>query len=179
MFKSRKLNFFRNAIISFSVILLGAFQANAQRIATVDINRVLESMPAYQKAQDELDKLAKEWRQEIAQEYDVIKGMYSKYQAEQVLLSDDMRKKREDEIMEKERQVRELQKKKFGADGFLFQKRQELVNPIQDQVYSAIEKYSNEKGYDFIFDKGGSSGIIFANSRYDKTDDILSELDLN
>ncbi len=168
----------RNAILAFAFFLLGSATISAQRIATVDINRVLETMPEYQKAQDELDKQAKEWRQDIAQEYDVIKGMYSKYQAEQVLLSDEMRQKREDEIMEKERQVRELQKKKFGPEGDLFRKRQELVNPIQEKVYTAIEKYSNEKGYDFIFDKGGASGIIFANSRYDKTDDILDELGL-
>ena len=108
--------------------------------------------------------------------YDEIKSMYNKYQAEQVLLSDEMRKKREDEIMEAERQVRELQKDKFGPEGQLFEKRRKLVQPIQEKVYVAIEDYANSRGYDFIFDKGGNSGMIFSNPRYDKTEDLLQEL---
>lgn len=153
-----------------------AFSANAQRIAYVDVNTVLESIDEYKAAQDELDKLASRWRQEIAQEYDKIKGMYNRYQAEQVLLSDDARRQREEEIMEKEKEVRDIQKNKFGPEGELFQRRQELVRPIQEKVYSAIEEYANERGYDFIFDKSGATGMIFSNPQYDKTQDILDKL---
>lgn len=146
--------------------------AHAQRIAIVDINEVLEGMAAYETSQKELDRIASEWRQEIAQEYDKIKSLYNKYQTEQVLLSDEARKQREEEIMEMETQVRELQKSRFGPEGALFKKRQDLIRPIQEEVYGAIEEYANDRGYDFIFDKGGSGGLIFSNEEYDKTDDI-------
>ena len=162
--------------ISFALlcaICLALPTAQAQKIAVVDINAVLTALPDYQKAQDDLDKLAQKWRQEIAQEQDVIKGMYSKYQAEQVLLSDDMKKTREEEIMNKEKAVREMQRDKFGPEGALFKRRQELIKPIQERVYAAIETYADQRGYDFIFDKGGSAGLIFANSTHDKTEDII------
>ncbi|RMF26364.1 MAG: OmpH family outer membrane protein [Bacteroidetes bacterium] len=151
----------------------------AQRIAYVDVKAILESIKEYQEAQEELDKIAATWRQEIAQEYDKIKGMYNRYQAEQVLLSDEERRQREDQIMEEERRVRELQKQRFGPEGDLFKKRQELVQPIQDRVYSAIEEYAQERGYDFIFDVSGPAGIIFSNPEYDKTSDILKKLARN
>jgi outer membrane protein len=146
--------------------------ASAQRIAVVDVTAVLESLPEYQKAQEQLDKIATAWRQEIAQEQDKIKGMYSKYQAEQVLLSEEMKKQREEEIMNKEKDVRELQRQKFGPEGALFKKREELVKPVQDKVYGAIERFATDKGFEFIFDKGSASGLLFSDSKNDKTDDI-------
>ena len=159
-----------------SLLALFAFNANAQRIAYVNVGDILESIDEYQAAQAELDKVANQWRSEIAQEYDKIKGMYNRYQAEQVLLSDDTRKQREEEIMNKEKEVRDMQKERFGPEGSLFKKRQDLVRPIQDRVYSAIEEYANERGYDFIFDKSGGAGIIFSNPEYDKTEDIKKKL---
>jgi outer membrane protein len=156
--------------------LLFAAPAIAQRIAYVEVNLILESIEEYNKAQEELDKIASNWRQEIAQEYDKIKAMYNKYQAEQVLLSDEARKQKEDEIMAAEQRVREMQKEKFGPEGELFQRRKELVQPIQERVFAAIESYANERGYDFIFDKGSNTGMIFSNPRYDVTADILEEL---
>lgn len=155
-----------------------AFTTQAQKIAIVDVSALLDGMDDYKKAQRQLDDLAAKWRREIAEEYDEIKGMYNKYQAEQVLLSDEVRRQREDEIMNKETEVRELQKRKFGPEGSLFQKRQELVQPIQERVFTAIEQYADSKGYDFIFDKGSASGMIFSNARYDKTDDVKAELGL-
>lgn len=146
--------------------------ALAQRIAYVDVTAVLESVPEYQAAQEQLDRVATQWRQEIAQEQDKIKGMYSKYQAEQVMLSEEMKKQREEEIMNKEKDVRELQRQKFGPEGALFKKREELVKPIQDKVYNAITKYAEDKGFEYIFDKGSASGMLYADKKYDKTDDI-------
>ncbi len=164
--------------ILFSLIaaLLLSFSANAQRIATVDTKKILESIPAYQEAQKSLDNVAAKWRREINEEYDKIKGMYNRYQAESVLMSDEVRTQKEEEIMAKEKEVREMQKAKFGPEGALFKKRQELVRPIQDKVYNAIEDYANVKGYDFIFDKSGSAGIVFSNSRFDKTDDLIERI---
>ena len=158
----------------FLLLTLGTMTTlRAQRVAIVDITRVLEEMPDYRNAQTELDNIAAQWRQEIALEYDQIKAMYNKYQAEQVLLTEDARKKKEEEIMEREKAVRDLQKEKFGPEGALFRKRQDLVQPIQERVYAAIKTYAEDRGFDFIFDKGGSSGLIFSNAEFDKTDDIV------
>lgn len=148
----------------------------AQKIASVDMERILSSITEYQDAQEQLDQLAAKWQQEINQQYDAIKGMYNKYQAEQVLLSEDQRKQREDEIIAKEKSVRDMQRERFGPEGALFERRQELVKPIQDAVYEAIESYATTRGYDFIFDRAGSAGIIFSSPTYDKTDDILRAL---
>lgn len=169
-------NIVKKLVLMLSLGLIFSFSANAQRIASVDINAILESMNEYKTAQEELDKIAASWRQEIAQEYDKIKGMYNRYQAEQVIMSEEVRRQKEEEIMAKEKEVREMQKTKFGPEGDLFKKREELVRPIQERVYNEIEDYAREKGYDFIFDKAGSAGILFANERYDKTSDILKRL---
>ena len=169
----------KNSILAFLFLTITAVSANAQRIAYVDVAAIMETIQEYQDAQKQLDELAAKWRQEIAVEYDKIKGAYNRYQAEQVLLSDEQRREKEDEIMEMEKKVRELQKQKFGPEGELFQKRKELVQPIQDKVYAAIEEYANERGYDFILDKSTVVGLIFANPSYDKTDDILDKLQRN
>jgi outer membrane protein len=168
--------------ISTLVAILGLFAVgtvSAHRIAVVDIQAILESLDEYQNSQKELDRIAAEWRQEISQEYDKIKILYNKYQAEQVLLSEDARKKREDEIVEAETLVRQMQKDYFGPEGSLFQKRQNLVRPIQDRVYGAIESYADDRGYDFIFDKAGAGGLIYSNSEYEKTTDIIRRLNGN
>ena len=146
--------------------------AQAQRIAVVDIQAVLEGLELYQQSQAELDRVAEAWRQEIAQEYDKIKGMYNRYQAEQVLLSDDARREREEAIVAAETRVREMQKNRFGPEGELFQRRAELVQPIQDKVYEAMQKYAEQRGYDLIFDKGSSAGLLFSKASFDKTEEL-------
>lgn len=153
--------------------LLFTVAASAQRIAVINVTEIMESIKEYQEAQEELDRLASKWRQDIAQEYDKIKGMYNRYQAEQVLLSDEARREREEEIMAMEKQVRDLQKSYFGPEGQLFQRRQELVRPIQDEVYAKIEEFAKDRGYDLVLDKSSASGIIFNNPDYDKTQEIL------
>lgn len=165
----------KNVLFTLLFALITSFSFG-QRIAVVDINSVLESMPEYTQAQQEVDRVAADWRQEIAQEYDKIKSLYNKYQAEQVLLSDDVRKEREDEIVQKEEEVRKLQKQRFGPEGDLFRKRQELVSPIQDQVFAAIEDFSSDRGYDLIFDKSGANGLLFNSEEYDKTEDIIKRV---
>ena len=167
---------YRNLILAGVLGLFSLGSVSAQRVAVVDIQAILESLNEYQEAQKELDRFAAEWRQEIAQEYDKIKTMYNKYQAEQVLLSAEARKSKEDEIIASEQQVREMQKDRFGPEGTLFQRRQDLVRPIQDRVYGAIEDYAEERGYDFIFDKGGAGGLIYSNTEYDKTSDLVRRL---
>lgn len=157
--------------------LLLSAGVTAQRIASVDVALILEKLPEYQEAQAALDQQAATWKREIDEEYDKIKQAYNKFQADQVLLSPEQKKAREDEIIAMEQAARQQQRKRFGPEGDLFQKRQQLVRPIQDRVYEAIESYANDRGYDFIFDASGSAGIIFNNQQYDKTDDILRRLD--
>ena len=164
------------SLLLFCALMLAGATTQAQKIAYVDVNTILESIEEYQQAQEELDRQANVWRQEVAQKYDEIKGMYNRYQAEQVLLSEDERTRREEEIMNQEKQVRDLQRDYFGPEGQLFQQRQALVRPIQDRVYAAIEAYANERGYDFIFDRSSQTGMIFSNPQYDKTQDILGRL---
>jgi len=166
--------------IILTLLFLGGILSgvSAQKIAVVDLNAVLENMPEFVKAQEELDRVANEWRQEIANEYDKINSMYNKFQAEQVLMSDQMRKEKEDEIIEKEKQVRELNRQKFGPEGALFSKRQELVQPIQEKVYAAIDAYAKERALDLIMDKEAAAGILFVNETLDKTDDIMRRLNI-
>ena len=164
-------NLFPAIIAAFFFLTTQSVQA--QKVAIVDINQVLAALPEYKRAQEDLDKMAQRWRSEIAQQQDGIKGLYNKYQAEQVLLSDDARKQREEEIMNREKEVREAQRVKFGPEGELFKKRQELVKPIQDKVYTAIEKFATDRGYDLILDKSASAGIIYSNATFDKTQLVL------
>ena len=164
----------------FPLLLSALFFMNinvqAQKIAFVDVQEILDNIAEYKEAQTELDRVANTWRQEIAKEYDIIKGMYNRYQAEQVLLSEEARSQREEEITNKEKAVRDLQRTYFGPEGSLFKRRQELVQPIQETVYAAIESYANDRGYDFIFDRSSDSSMIFSNPDYNKTEDILRRL---
>ena len=168
---------FRN-LFMVAVLALAGFgaQLSAQKIASIDMERILTSITEYQDAQTQLDELTAKWQQEINQEYDAIKGMYNKYQAEQVLMTEDQRKAAEQEIFDRETKVRNMQRERFGPEGQLFQRRQELVQPIQDAIYEAVETYANQNNYDFIFDRAGSAGIIFSSDQYDKTDEILRSL---
>lgn len=165
-------------MLLMSALLMTGMIMSAQRIAIVDVNEVLEKLPAYTKANDEIDVIAKAWQQEIAQEYDKIKSLYNEYQAEQVLMTAEMKTQKEEDIMNKEKAVREMQKRKFGPEGELFVKRQELVQPIQDQVYEAIKAYAEERGYDLILDKSSNTGILFTSDNYDKTGDIKKRLNI-
>lgn len=157
-------------------LLIFSTAVTAQRVAIVDVEGILDVLPQYKEAQNEIDKISAQWRQEISQEYDKIKSMYNKYQAEQVLLSDEVKIEREDEIMAKEKEVREMQKRKFGPEGDLFRRRQELVSPIQDEVFAAIENYAQVKGYDIIFDKAGAAGLLYTSEEFDKTAEVKREL---
>ena len=166
----------RNWFVVLALLLAATVSVDAQRVAYVDVEKILEAIPEYKEAQADLDQTAAKWKQDIAQEYAKIEKMYKKYQAEQVLLSETARQQREEEIVNKEKQVREMQKQKFGPEGALFQKRQQLVKPLQDKVYDAINKYASDRGYDFIFDKSDGATILFASPRLDKTEDILKKL---
>lgn len=166
----------KGTLIIFA-LLLASVTMEAQRFCYVDVETILESVDDYKTAQAKLDQFASKWNQEVAQKYQEIEQLYSKYQADKVLLSEKAQKEREDEIIQKEQEARNFQKDKFGPEGELFKKRQELVKPIQDKVYSAIEEYAQKRGYDFILDRSSNASMLYANPELDKTEDIIQSID--
>ena len=156
--------------------LLFGFATNAQRYAVIDSKYILDKLPEYKEAQKKLDLFSEQWQQEIDQKQAAMDKMYKDYEAEQVMLSEVLKKKREDEMYNKEKELRDLQKKHFGFEGDLFKKRQELIKPIQDRVYNAVQKLAVEKLYDFILDKSEGITVIFADPKLDKSDDVLKNL---
>ena len=159
-----------------TMLLTFAIASQAQRYAIVDTKYILEKLPEYKTAQTELDKFSAKWQKEIDDKQGALDKMYKDYEAEQVMLSDQLRKKREDELFVREKEVRELQRKRFGFEGDLFKKRQELVKPVQDRVYNAIQKLAVARIYDFILDKSEGITVIFADPKLDKSEDVLKEL---
>src|SRR5699024_2410788 len=145
-------------LICIAVLLLGAFSlTQAQRYAVIDSRYILEKMPAYDEAQQKLDDIAEQWQKEIDEKFQKVDQLYKEYSAEKVMLSEDLKKKRQDEIMQMEKEAQDLQKQRFGYEGDLFEKRKELIKPIQDKVYDAVQELASKKMYDFILDK--SSGV--------------------
>ena len=164
--------------IFFSIfcLLLVAGSVSAQRYAIIDSKYILEKVPEYKEAQTRLDQFSQLWQQEIDQKQAALDKMFKDYDAEQVMLPDALKKKREDELYNKEKELRDLQRKRFGFEGDLFKKRQELIKPIQDKVYNAVQKLAVEKQYDFILDRSEGITVIFADPKLDKSEDVLREL---
>ena len=158
------------------MFMLAAFSLKAQRYAIVDSKYILEKMTEYKDAQKRLDQVSEDWQREIDQKQSTLDKMYKEYEAEQVMLSDELKKKREDQLFNLERELRDLQRKRFGFEGDLFKRRQELIKPIQDKVYNAIQKLAVQRSYDFILDKSEGITVIFADPKLDKSEDILREL---
>lgn len=153
-----------------------AFSAEAQRYAIIDSKYILDKIPDYKEAQKALDQVSEQWQKEIDQKQAELDRMYRNFEAEQVMLSDDLKKKREDELFMREKELRDLQRQRFGFEGDLFKRRQELVKPIQDKVYTAIQKIAANRQYDFILDKSEGITVIFADPKLDRSEDVLKEL---
>jgi len=150
--------------------------AQAQKYAYVDTEYILDNIPEYSDAQEELDDMSQKWQKEIETQYSQVEELYKKYQAEAVLLPDDIKKKREEEIVTKEQKVKELQRKYFGPEGELFKKRQELIQPIQEKVFNAIESIALTSNFAFVFDKAGGMTLLYGNPKFDISDDVLDEV---
>ena len=149
---------------------------NAQKYAIIDTKYILDRLPEYKQAQKQLDDIAGGWQKEIDSMQAQLDRMYKDYDAEQVMLSEELRKKREDQLFVKEKTLRDQQRKRFGFEGDLFKKRQELIKPVQDKVYNAVQKIATQRGYDFILDKSEGITVIFADPKLDKSEDVLKEL---
>lgn len=152
------------------------FTGHAQKFGYVDTEYILSNIPEYKDAQAKLDEMSVEWQKEIEQKFSEIDKLYKAFQAEAVLLPEDIKKKREEEIIQKEKDVKELQKKRFGKEGDLSKKRQELVKPVQDKVYNAIESIATAGGYAIIFDTASNLNMVYVNSKFDKSNEVLEKL---
>jgi outer membrane protein len=166
----------KKALSAICFMLLFLSAANAQRYAVIDSKFILDKLPEYKDAQKRLDQFSELWQQELDQRQAAMDKMVKDFEAEQVMLPDNLKKKREDEIFNKEKELRDLQRKRYGFEGDLFKKRQELIKPIQDRVYNAVQKLAIEKQYDFILDKSEGITVIFADPKLDKSEEILKSL---
>jgi outer membrane protein len=166
--------------LALITVLLSTATVFGQKFAYVDTEYILSHIPEYSEAQKKLDEISAQWQAEIEKKYAEIDKLYKAFQAEHMLLTEDMKKKREEEIIKKEREVKDFQKQKFGYEGELFRKRKELVKPIQDKVYDAVQKVAEEKAYGVIFDKSSSNvTMIYTNSKLDESDKIIRQLGYN
>jgi len=165
----------RKTVLILLLVFIGSV-TYAQRYAYVNTEYILNNIPAYNAAQEKLDQLSYEWQQELETKKKELDEMETEFQSEKVLLTDEMKKRRQQEINKKREEIQKLQRKYFGPEGELYQKRQELVRPIQEEVYSAIETIASRGNYAVIFDAAGKSNMLYTDPNYDKSDDVLKEL---
>jgi outer membrane protein len=168
----------RSCLITIFFLIFGLNFVNAQRFGYIDTDFILNKMPEYKKAQGEIDQLSQAWEKEIQEMEKKVEGMYSALQAEQVLLTEEMKKERSDAIHKKEAELKEYQKKVFGFGGLFFLKKQELIKPIQDKVWDAVDKVCKENSLAIMFDKAGELVMIYTDPRHDYTDFVLDQLGL-
>ena len=165
----------KKSLLVFGFLITALFGA-AQKYAVVDTRYILDKMPEYRNAQQQLDVMAATWQQQIDSMQTALDRLYREFDAEQVMLTAELKKRKEDQLFNREKELRDLQRKRFGFEGDLFRKRQELVKPVQDKVYNAIQKLAASRGYDFVLDKSEGITIIFADPKLDKSDEVLKEL---
>ena len=163
-------------IILLAVAILFATFAFSQKYAYVDTEYILNNIPVYESAKTQLEDLTKEWKKEIDAKKASIDQMYQNYQSERILLTEELRAKREDEIMKKEQELKQLQQKYFGESGMLYKKREELITPIQDDIYNAIKEIATEGNYAVIFDTANNLNMLYTDPRHDKSDEVLRKL---
>ncbi|MBO4451998.1 MAG: OmpH family outer membrane protein [Bacteroidaceae bacterium] len=148
----------------------------AQKYALVDMEYILKNVPAYERANEQLNQISKKWEGEVEAILTEVETMYKKYQSESVFLSDAQKQKTEEAIMAKEKEASDLKKKYFGSEGELFKKRQSLMAPIQDEIYNAVRDISDQKGYQLILDRASGGSIIYASPKIDISDEVLQKL---
>jgi outer membrane protein len=151
---------------------------NAQKFGYVDTKYILSHVPEYQQAQAEINKLSTQWQKDIENKYETIAKLETALQAEKILLTDEMRKKREQEIEQKKQEAKDMQKAKFGVDGELFKKREELIKPIQDAIYEAIQEVASTSALMVVFDKANHSNMLYTNPKHDVSDKVLKKMGL-
>lgn len=168
----------KKLLIVACTVLFTAATSFAQRYAIVDTRYIFEKMPEYKQVQKTVDDAAALWQKELDTKQAALDKLYEEYDSQENLMSEDLKKKKEDELFKKEKELRDLQKKRFGFEGDLFKKRVELMKPLQDKIAEAVKRLVAANGYDLVFDKSEGKTIIFADPKLDKSDEILRELKL-
>ena len=166
----------KKILITLVVALAAIAGANAQKFALVDMDYILRNVPAYELANEQLNQVSQRWEKEVNQLPQEAQNMFKNYQSDMVFLTDDQKKKREEEIVAKEKEVTDARYKYFGPEGELYKKRQSLMKPIQEDVYNAVKAVAEEKGYQTIFDRASSQSIVFASPRIDISNEVLAKL---
>jgi outer membrane protein len=166
----------KKLIIALCLLVGITVAGNAQKFAMVDMEYIMKNIPSYETANDQLNQISKKWQSDIDAQMQEVQKMYKNYQTELVFLSDEMKTKREEEIVAKEKAVQELKRSYFGPEGELFKKRQSLMKPIQDEVYTAIQEISKDKDLQLVFDKSSSMSVIFTSPKLDISDTVLQKL---
>jgi outer membrane protein len=166
----------KKILLTFSVLLFVSGVTFAQKFAFIDSDYILENIPAFTAAQDQLNQLSAQYQKELESMHAEIEEMYNNFQAESVLLSEEMKRKREDVIISREKEYKQLQRKYFGPEGDLYKKRQGLVQPIQEDIFNAVQEIADEGSYAVILDKAGGTTLFFTNPRYDLSDQVLQKL---
>lgn len=166
----------KKLILAFVCAFVCAMGAYAQKFALVDMEYILKNVPSYEMANEQLNQVSLRWQKEVEAKAKEAETLYKKYQADMVFLTDEQKKKKEEEIVAKEKEATELRNQYFGPEGELFKKRQSLMKPIQDDIYNAIKKVSEERGYQVILDRASSANIIYASPRIDVSNEVLDKL---
>lgn len=168
----------RGFVAFCSIFFFGLNFVQAQKFGYIDSDFILNKMPEYKKAQDEIEQLSDAWQKDVEEMQKKVESMYTAYQAEQVLLTEEMKQERLDEITKKEKELKDYQRKVFGFGGLFFLKKQELIKPLQDKVFDAVEKVAKSNRLAIVFDKSGELVMIYTDPRHDYTDFVLEELGL-
>lgn len=172
----KQIKIMKTFFLALLLVFGTSFVSTAQKYGYIDSDYILENLPEYKESKEKLDKLAERWTKEIEERYEVLKKKKEAFAREEVLLPAEEKKKRAEEIEKLETEAMEMQKLRFGVSGDYFQKRQELIKPIQDKVFSAMQKVASNKNFSFIFDKANQSNLIYADDKFDLSDDVLKEL---
>jgi len=166
----------KKILLTFCLVAGIGLTAQAQKFATVDMSYIMKNIPSYESANEQLNQVSKKWQAEVETAQKEVQQLYKNYQTELVFMSDDMKVKREEEVVAKEKAAQELKRKYFGQDGELFKKRESLMKPIQDEVYTAIQEISKDKDLQLVFDKSSAMSAIFVSPKLDISDEILKKL---
>jgi outer membrane protein len=166
----------KKLILIFLLMMGIAGFSFAQKYAYVDTEYILNNIPSYKSAQNQLDKTSQQYQKELEGLHNELDKMYKDFQSESVLLSNDLKRRREEMIVSREKEYKNLQRQYFGPEGDLFKKREALIKPIQDDVFKAIQSISEQGGWSIVFDKAGSLSMVYTNPRYDLSDQVLQKL---
>ncbi|MEZ3591426.1 MAG: OmpH family outer membrane protein [Muribaculaceae bacterium] len=166
----------KKIFFTLAFIMASVLGASAQKFALVDMEYILKNIPSYEMANEQLNQISQRWQKEVETKAKEAETLYKNFQADMVFLTDEQKKKKEEEIVAKEKEATELRYKYFGPEGELYKKRQSLMKPIQDEVYNAVKKVSEERGYQAIFDRASAGDIIFASPRIDVSNEVLAKL---